>query len=110
MGVATGDQQIVADYIYPLQPVTAMVYCIAPSPHSIDVTLEDLSPSDDAIIAALNYMMLVEGEPGGTLYPSQFYEAINAIPGIDHFVIASPADAVNLPGGALPVMGRLIVH
>ena len=34
----------------------------------------------------------------------------NAIPGIDHFVIASPADAVNLPGGALPVMGRLIVH
>ena len=114
LGVASGDQQIVADYIYPLQPVTAMVYCIAPSPDSIDVTLEDLSPGDDAtrdaIIAALNDMMLVEGEPGGNLYPSQFYEAINAIPGIDHFVIASPADAVNLPGGALPVMGRLIVH
>ena len=111
MGVATGDQQIVADYIYPLQPVAAMVYCIAPSPPSIDVTLEDLSPNDDAtqdaIVQALSDMMLVEGSPGCTLYPSQFYEAILAVPGINRFNMTDPSEPVELVQGYLPVMGAL---
>ena len=115
MDVATGDQATVADYIYPLQPVTAMVYCIAPTPFVIDVTLEQLSPHDDAtqdaIAAAISDMFLVEGSPGGNLYPSQFYAAIDAIPGINHYImtVPDPTEQVNVPNGALPVMGRLTV-
>jgi uncharacterized phage protein gp47/JayE len=113
ISVATGDQAIVADYIYPLQPVTAMVYAVAPAPYPIDVTLEALSPNTEdahsAITAAIADMFLVEGEPGGTLYPSQFYSAIDAIPGIDHYImtVPNPTQPLNLPPGRLPVMGTL---
>jgi uncharacterized phage protein gp47/JayE len=109
--VATGDQRIVADHIYPLQPVTAMVYVVAPKPTTIDVKLEDLSPNDDAtqdaIRAALSDMMLVEGSPGCTLYPSQFYDAILAVPGINHFNMTDPSEPIDLVQGYLPVMGAL---
>jgi uncharacterized phage protein gp47/JayE len=109
--IASGDQQIVADYIYPLQPVTAMVYVVAPKPTTIDVTLENLSPNDqatqDAIKAALSDMMLVEGSPGCTLYPSQFYEAILAVPGINRFTMTDPEEPITLVQGYLPVMGAL---
>ena len=113
MSVASGDQQLVADHIYGLQPVTAMVYVISPVPYAVDVTLETLSPGDeatqDAISAAIADMLLVEGSPGCTLYPSQFYEAILAIPGIVHFVMSSSSGPLNLPAGHLPVMGTLSV-
>jgi uncharacterized phage protein gp47/JayE len=109
--VASGDQQTVADYIHPRQPVTAMVYVVAPVSYPIDVRLEALSPNTadmhQAIVAAISDMFLVEGAPGCTLYPSQFYEAILAIPGIDHFILADPSDLVQVPAGRLPVMGGL---
>jgi uncharacterized phage protein gp47/JayE len=111
--VAGGDQRLVADHIYPLQPVTAMVYVVAPVAWPVDVELEDLVPNDaaagQAIVAALSDMLLVEASPGCTLYPSQFYQAILAIPGIDHFVLASPAGPITALSGYLPVMGTLIV-
>ena len=79
------------------------------------MTLEQLSPHDDAtqdaIAAAISDMFLVEGSPGGNLYPSQFYAAIDAIPGINHYImtVPDPTEQVNVPNGALPVMGRLTV-
>ena len=38
---------------------------------------------------------------GAPSIPSQFYEAILAIPGIDHFVMSSPSAELNLPAGHL---------
>jgi uncharacterized phage protein gp47/JayE len=109
--IASGDQQLVADHIYGLQPVTAMVYVVAPAPQVIDVTLEALVPNTDdvhaAIIAAISDMFFVEGAPGATLYPSQFYEAILAIPGIDHFIMSDPITEIKLTAGHLPIMGAL---
>jgi uncharacterized phage protein gp47/JayE len=113
ISVASGDQRTVADHIYPLQPVTAMVYVVGPRPQPIDVTLEALSPNSidaqQAVIAALSDMMLVEGSPGCTLYPSQFYEAILAIPGIESFILADPdpTQPIRIKSGFLPVMGNL---
>jgi uncharacterized phage protein gp47/JayE len=113
ISVATGDQAIVADFIFPLQPVTAMVYVVAPAPQSIDVTLEALSPNTeathDAITAAIADMFLVEGSPGCTLYPSQFYAAIDAIPGIDRYImtVPDPTQPLTLLPGRLPIMGTL---
>jgi uncharacterized phage protein gp47/JayE len=109
--VATGDQGDVADYIYPRQPVTAMVYVVAPVPYPVNVTLQELDPNtvdiQTAIIAALGDMFLAIGEPGGVLYPSDLYEAILATPGINHFNMTVPNADVDLPAGALPVMGQL---
>ena len=110
---ATGDQGLVADHIYGLQPVTAMVWVVAPTPHPVDVTLAALSPNTAdvraAIVAALNDMFLIEGVPGGTLYPSQLYEAILATPDVDHFTMTVPEAPITLAIGALPIMGVLTV-
>lgn len=106
---ATGDQLLVADHIYPVQPVTALVYVSAPVPFHVDVVLIELDPytqaMQDQIVAALNDIFLIVGEIAGTVYPSDLYEAILAVPGINHFAMTEPAIAVTAPQGALPVLG-----
>jgi uncharacterized phage protein gp47/JayE len=110
---ASGDQLTVADHIYPLEPVTALVYVAAPIPHPIDVALLTLDPNtseiQDAIVASFNDLFLAIGQVGGTVYPSDIYEAILATPGINHFTVASPTTPVVLAMGELPVMGTLSV-
>lgn len=108
---ATGDQLAVAEHMWPVQPVTALVYIAAPVPASVDVTLLGLDPNTPEmqadIVAALTDMFLVVGEVGGTVYPSDLYEAILATPGVNHFAMTSPALPFVAPQGALPVMGNL---
>ena len=108
---ATGDQLTVADAIYPQQPVTALVYSCAPEPLPIDVQLEDLEPNTgdmlEQIQAALDDAFLAFAEVAGTIYPNQIYEAVQATPGVTHFVVASPAAPVVAATGQLPVMGSL---
>lgn len=110
---ATGDQLLVADYIYPLRPVTALNYVIAPTPFAINVTLQALTPDsaelEAAILAALNDMFLAIGEVAGTIYPSQIYQAILAVPGIEYFTMSAPSAPLTAPAGALPIMGQLTV-
>ena len=110
---ASGDQLAVAEQIYPVQPVTTLVYVSAPVPAPIDVTLVDLEPGDTdtqaAIIASLQDMFLVRAEIGGTIFPSDLYEAILATPGLQHFTMTLPDVPFTAPGGALPVMGTLTV-
>jgi uncharacterized phage protein gp47/JayE len=109
--VSSGDQGLVADHIYPLQPVTALVYVCAPAPYPIDVTLIGLEPNtvemQQAISAALTDMLLVVGEPGGIVYPSQLYDAILSTPGIVEFTMTVPTLPVQMPPGALPTLGTL---
>ena len=110
---ATGDQLNVANHIWPVQPVTALVYAIAPVPNPIDVELTALDPDtpdiEAQITASLNDMFLVRAEPGGTLYPSDFYEAVLATPGVNHFILSEPSGPVTSLPGALPVMGTLTI-
>jgi uncharacterized phage protein gp47/JayE len=110
---ATGDQLIVADHIYPLQPVTALVWVSSPAPLKIDVLLHSLDPNTPEmhaeIVATLTDMFLGVSEVGGTIYPSDLYNAILATPGINHFAMASPAAPIVAATGALPVMGTLTV-
>lgn len=109
--IATGDQLTVADHIYPLQPVTALVYVDAPLPQPIDITLASLEPNTvdihTMIGQAVDDLFLIEGAPGATIYPSQLYDAILSVPGIKRFDINAPADPVVLPMGYVPVMGTL---
>lgn len=110
---ATGDQLAVADHIWPVQPVTALVFVAAPVPLAIDVTIANLDPStvemEAAILASLTDAFLVIGEVAGTIYPSQLYQAISATPGVNRFDMTIPAAPVTAPPGALPVMGNLLV-
>lgn len=111
--ISSGDQGLVADYIYPLQPVTALVYVCAPAPYPIDVTVVGLEPNtvemQQAITAALTDMLFMTGEPGGIVYPSQLYDAILSTPGIVEFTITDPSLPLPMPAGALPTMGTLTV-
>jgi uncharacterized phage protein gp47/JayE len=110
---ASGDQLLIADHIYPVQPVTALVYVVAPLAFPIDVTLLALDPNTPEIqaeiIAALTDMYLVEAEVGGVIYPSQLYEAILSTPGLNHFTMSEPSLPQQAGDGYLPVMGTLTV-
>jgi uncharacterized phage protein gp47/JayE len=106
---ATGDQLLVADHIYPVSPVTSLVYVAAPVPFPVDITLEALDPDTEemrnSISAALNDAFLIIGEVGGVVWPSDLYEAVLEVPGINHFVMIVPSDALQAPAGALPILG-----
>lgn len=110
---ATGDQLLVANHIWPVQPVTALVFVAAPVPLAVDVTIASLDPStvemENAILASLQDAFLIIGEVAGTVYPSQLYAAISATPGVIRFDMTSPAAPITAPAGALPVMGTLAV-
>jgi uncharacterized phage protein gp47/JayE len=111
---ATGDQLAVADHIWPVQPVTALVFAAAPERWPIDVTLLALDPDspemEAEIVASINDMYLVRAELGGTIFPSDLYEAILATPGIVHFTMSEPSVPITAEPGALPYMGTLTVQ
>lgn len=106
---ATGDQLLVAEHIWPVQPVTSLVYVAAPQPFPVDVTLEALEPNtadmQSQIVAALNDAFLIIGEINGIVWPSDLYEAILAVPGIEHFTMSVPAEGFQAPPGTLPMLG-----
>ena len=110
---ATGDQLAVAEHIWPLQPVTAFVVSMAPVGLPVDVTLTALEPNDTGtlalLVASLNAMFLTRAEMGQPLFPSDFYAAILATPGVEHFTMSEPSVPVEPLPGELPVMGSLIV-
>ncbi|NKE43588.1 baseplate J/gp47 family protein [Roseomonas frigidaquae] len=108
---ATGDQLLVANFIRPLQPVTALVYVVAPAPYPVDMTIADLSADTPeiraAITLALAAMFRRSGVPGGTTYQSDLVAAIDAVPAVERFSLPSPASSVTAPAGSLPVLGTI---
>jgi uncharacterized phage protein gp47/JayE len=108
---ATGDQLAVANAIFPLRPVTALVYSCAPVAAPINYSITELSPNTSAIQAgiatALAAMHLRKASPAGTLWPSDWNEAIAAVPGIQHFDVASPSAAVTASAGNLSTVGTI---
>lgn len=106
---ATGDQLAVADHIFPLQPVGALVYAVAPLANPIDFTLTgtatwsaDLKAAvEEAIAAAL----IQNGAPGGAVLLSYIEAAIAAVAGTAGFVITAPSGNVAQSAGELPTLG-----
>jgi uncharacterized phage protein gp47/JayE len=116
--VATGDQLIVADAIFPLQSATAVVYAIAPIPNRVTLTIAGISDATAetkaAIDRALDYAFFLGGAPGGVTNLSSIEAAIAAIPAAAGFVITNiaasagtvtPGSAGNITSnpGALPI-------
>lgn len=111
---ATGDQLAVANAIFPLQPVTALVYVCAPIPLPINFNFVTLSPNSAAmralIASALAALFLRIGTPlTQTIEQSDWVGAIEAVPGIINFAVSVPVLNAYVPIGYLPTVGTITV-
>jgi len=109
---ATGDQLIVANYIYALRPATALVYIVSPVAYPVNFTISGLSAASSstqaAISQAISGVFQLAGTPlGGTVDLDLIESAIAAIPGTSGFVITSPAGNIVTTIGQLPVLGTV---
>ncbi|MCL6397209.1 baseplate J/gp47 family protein [Pectobacterium carotovorum subsp. carotovorum] len=110
---ATGDQGRVADYIFPRQPVTALVWICSPIKRTVDITLSGLSDAPasikTAIRDALNAVLFENGNPDGTgrVLLSDLNYAIGGVNGTTGYILESPVANIVLGVGELPVLGEV---
>lgn len=111
VAIAAGDQLIIANAIYALQPVTALVYACAPLPNPINFTISGLSTASaatrSAVQAAIADVFLLKGAPGGTVDISDVNSGIAAVPGTAGFVITAPVGNISSGAGYLPTLGTV---
>lgn len=111
---ATGDQLRVAEHIYPLQPVTALVWVLSPIRKKIDICISGLLHVDSnctqKISEAVDAVFFKSGNPDGTgkVLMSDLQYAIADVPGTSGFVITSPTENIKVPVGELPLRGEII--
>lgn len=112
--VATGDQLTVADAICIVQPVTALVYVMAPQPQVINFTISGISGASAETKAAVSaaiagvFSESAQIKPGMSTLNLNFIEsAIDTVPGTDGFVIVAPAGNITTASGFLPVLGTV---
>ena len=89
---AVGDQLTVANALYPLQPVTALVYVCSPRRNSLTLTLEGLSGASlstrAAIAQAVAGVLMLSGSPNrAVVNRTDLVTAIRAVPQTAGFVL-----------------------
>lgn len=108
---ATGDQLRVANALYDVQPVTALVYAVSAIRDNINFTISGLTGASaatkQAIAAAISDVFFRNGAPGGTVNLSDIESAIGAVPGTAGFVIMFPSGNITSATGHLPVLGTV---
>lgn len=117
---ATGDQLLLADYLYPLRPATAIVWSMAPVAVPLNITLAEVPADQDLrgrITTALTDFCLRKASPGGVtladLSPggivrvSQLEDAISAVTGLEFFELISPIVDVVVGTGRINVPGTI---
>lgn len=112
--VATGDQLMVADAICLVQPVTALVYVLAPQPQAVNFTISGIpgasADTKAAIAAAIAGVLTASAQisaGSSTLNLNEIESAIDAVPGTAGFVIDSPPGNITTASGFLPVVGTI---
>lgn len=106
---ATGDQLAVANYLYPLQPVTALVYAKAPTAAPVNFAITGIATSKRvAVQAAIADVLLRSGSAKGGTIPIAFvWSAIASVAGVTDFVITAPAGDITNTVGTLPTVGTI---
>lgn len=107
---ATGDLLTVANHIYPLRPVTALVYSCAPTGKPIDFTIKGIpSAFRAAALLAIQALFLDIGDPTGSIVPLAYiWTAVSNVTGVDDFIIVSPAGSdITIAVGKLPTLGTV---
>lgn len=121
-GAATGDQLTVANAIFLKQPVTPIVYAVAPRANTLSFTIAGMSGASAtlkaAVAAAITAALLGSAIPGGVTNISAIEAAIAAVNGSAGFVITNiaasagavtPGNAGNITSnaGCLPALGGI---
>lgn len=108
---ATGDQLTVANAIYELQPVTPIVYAVAPAASPKNFIIAGLLPNTTAmrtsVAAAIVDCFYRKASPGGTVYMADIQASIDSIPGIVDFIITSPTTDITTTTGNLATLGTI---
>ncbi|CAM7498488.1 baseplate J/gp47 family protein [Klebsiella pneumoniae] len=110
---ATGDQGRVADYIYPLQADTAIIYVCSPIKKIIPFTISGIpdasSETVQAIKNAINLLFFNGGNPDGSgkIYLSDINGALSQVEGSTGYVLESPSQNIILETGELPLLGEV---
>lgn len=109
---ASGDQLAVANYIFPLQPVTALVYVVAPTPAPVYFTISGIASASAAtralIAAAIATVINAQGSAiGATVTLSAIEAAVASLPGTSGFIITAPLVNITSAIGSLPQFGGL---
>lgn len=110
---ATGDQLAVADYIYPRQTDTAIVFVCSPIQKTINLVIAGLNDADSttvaAIKAALTDLFFDAAQPDGTgrVYLSDINLAISSISGTTGYILNSPSANITFNVGEIPVLGTV---
>lgn len=113
IAAATGDQLLVANYIYPLRPVTCLVQVNAPIAAPINFVIQSLSIANTVVEAAINAaladMFLRLGAPlGNPIYPSDVNAAIESVASVQRYTLVSPITPITVAVGAIPVVGTVV--
>lgn len=105
---ATGDQLIVADYIYPRRPVTALIHLLSPTIETIDMNIEGVRPIDrTAVTVSLHEAFLNNSAPGKKVVLAGLWAAINKVDGTDDFKIITPNDDIPVAASSIAVLGNI---
>lgn len=109
---ATGDQGRVANYIYPRQPVTALVYVCSPIKKTVNFIIDGISTANStttaAINAAIDSVFFESGDPtGGKVLLSDLVIALSNVSGTSGFILTSPSANIITTTGELPVRGTV---
>jgi uncharacterized phage protein gp47/JayE len=113
---ATGNQLEVADHIFPLRPVTALVYAVAPTPQAIPFTIKGVpvAMQPQVTVAIADALMrlatpggvtLDDNSLGGVVQINDIWAAIEAVPDSGDYIVVSPAVDIVTGPGALAVLG-----
>jgi len=109
---ASGDQLTVANALYALRPVTALVIVCSPVRQPINFTVASLGANNTSanqalITQALQDMFTRLAAPGGTIYPNQWNEAVAAL-GLSQFNISAPSAPITaVTVGSMPTLGNI---
>ena len=110
---ATGIKGEVADHIYDLQPVTALVFVNGPVKKTVDFTFEGLENATDTVKLnirnAINDVFFDVGtlDGSGVILLSELNYAILNVAGTSGYILTQPAANITLGVGELPVIGEV---
>lgn len=103
-----------ADYIWDVQTVTALIWVCSPIAKKIDFEIEGLSRATSElhqqIAKAIDDVFFRDSDPtgGAKIYLSDLQYAIADIPGTTGFVLKKPAENIVLGTGELAQRGEVL--
>ncbi|WP_213220725.1 baseplate J/gp47 family protein [Klebsiella michiganensis] len=110
---ASGDQGRVADYMYPLTPVTSLNYICSPTERVINFEISGISDASStttaAVADAIDSVLFESADPLGTgkIYLSDLNRAIGDVSGTAGFILVSPSANIEPGIGEMAVRGEV---